>query len=176
MKRHFVGAVDESRFSTPELFAQHSAGYRRLELVDHTTSPAAVHLGLSLVEVAAGGYLKPVMHAFEKGYYILDGSVIIGVDGRAHQLHKDYYGVFPKATSYSYFNAGDEPVRILEVMAPQPKPAESGFHDTLFDSAAELARSARTPDLSDPRIRRIGRFDESQLPDAGQISGTGVRS
>ena len=73
-------------------------------------------------------------------------------------------------------NAGPEPARILEVMAPQPKPANSGFEDTLFDTAATLVREAETPNLRDPRIKRLGRFEESQLPTAGQISGTGVRS
>lgn len=174
--RHHVGAVDESRFATPSLYASHSEGYRRLELVDHTTSPAAVHLGLGLVDVAPGGYLMPVLHAFEKGFYILSGSLVVATDRHAHLLHKDCYGVFPKATTYSYFNAGDEPARILEVMAPQPKPPAGGFNDTLFDAAESLVRAAVTPDLSDPRIKRLGRFEESQLPDAGQISGTGVRS
>ena len=176
MDRHYVGSVDESRFSVPSFYASHSKDYRRLELVDHTTSPAAVHLGLGLVDIAPSGYLMPVLHAFEKGFYVLSGSVVFASAGRAHLLHKDYYGVIPKATPYSYFNAGNEPVRILEVMAPQPKPPESGFNDTLFDTNATLVRQADTPNLSDPRIKRIGRFDESQLPDAGQISGTGVRS
>lgn len=176
MNRHYVGSVDESRFATADLYKANSQAYRRLELVDHTTSPAAVHLGLGLVDVAPAGYLMPVLHAFEKGFYILSGSVVVAAGGRAHLLHKDYYGVFPKATTYSYFNAGEEPVRILEVMAPQPKPPDSGFNDTLFDAGAALAREAQTPDLSDPRIKRIGRFEESQLPTAGQISGTGVRS
>jgi len=174
--RHYVGTIDQTAFATPADYQAHSSDYRRLELVDHTTSPAAVHLGLGIAEIAPGGYLMPVLHAFEKGFYILDGSVVVATDGRAHRLDKNYYGVFPKATTYSYYNAGDAPVRILEVSAPQPKPGGSGFRDTLFDDAAELIREAEPPDLSDPRIKRIGRFEESQLPDAGQISGTGVRS
>lgn len=176
MDRHFVGSVDESRLAVPSFYASHSRGYRRLELVDHTTSPSAVHLGLGLVDLAPAGHLMPVLHAFEKGFYVLSGSVVFASGGHAHLLRKDYYGVIPKATPYSYFNSGKEPVRILEVMAPQPKPPESGFNDTLFDTNGTLIREAGTPNLSDPRIKRIGRFEESQLPDAGQIAGTGVRS
>ena len=176
MTRHYVGTVDETRFETPARFAEHSRGYRRLELVDHTISPAAVHMGVGLVDLTPKGYLMPVMHAFEKGFYVLSGSVVVAMAGRAHRLGPNHYGVIPKATTYSYFNASEEPARILEMMAPQPKPLESGFDDTIFVDDSALIREAKAPDLSDPRIKHLGWFDESALPSAGQISGTGVRS
>lgn len=176
MTRHYVATIDEDAFETPEHFARHSSGYRRLELVDHSTSPAAVHMGVGLVDLEPGGHLMPVLHAFEKGFYVLAGSVVVNLGGTVHRLEKDHYGVISKAVAYSYYNPGDEPARILEMMAPQPKPAGSDFQDTFFVEDAPLITTAPTPDLSDPRVRYLGRFDESQIPDPGQISGSGVRS
>ncbi|MGD2167363.1 MAG: cupin domain-containing protein [Gammaproteobacteria bacterium] len=176
MKRHYVGTVDDKPLQTQERFAAHSEGYRRAELIDHTTSPAAVHMGLGIAELAPGGHLMPVMHAFEKGFYVLGGNVVLAMAGRAHRLGANHYGVIPKATAYSLFNAGGEPVRILEMMAPQPKPLDSGFDDTIFVDDLSLVREAPVPDLSDPRIKHLGYFDETSLTGAGDISGTGVRS
>ena len=176
MVRHYVGKVDDARFTAPERFAEHSDRYRRLELIDHTTSPAAVHMGLGLVDLQPTGHLMPVLHAFEKGFYVLSGNVVVAMAGRAHLLGRNHYGVIPKATTYSYYNPGNEPARILEMMAPQPKPLESGFDDTIFVSDSPLVREAAVPNLADPRIKHLGRFDEASLPSGGQISGAGVRS
>jgi mannose-6-phosphate isomerase-like protein (cupin superfamily) len=176
MGRHYVGTIDEERFQTPAAYQRHSEGYRRLELIDHNTSPAAVHMGLGLVDIDPGGHLMPVMHAFEKGFFVLSGRIVLAMAGQAHELGRNHYGVIPKATAYSYYNSGKEPARILEMMAPQPKPPESGFYDTIFVNESRLVREAAVPDLTDPRIKHLGRFDESSLPSAGQISGSGVRS
>jgi mannose-6-phosphate isomerase-like protein (cupin superfamily) len=176
MVRHYVGTVNDTRFTASERFAKHSDGYRRLELIGHTTSPAAVHMGLGLVDLQPAGHLMPVMHAFEKGFYVLCGTVVVAMAGRAHLLGRNHYGVIPKATTYSYYNPSDEPARILEMMAPQPKPLDSGFDDTIFASDSPLVREAAVPDLTDPRIKHLGRFDEASLPSGGQISGAGARS
>jgi mannose-6-phosphate isomerase-like protein (cupin superfamily) len=134
MVRHYVGTIDDTRFTAPERFAKHSDRYRRLELLSHETSPAAVHMGLGLVDLQPDGHLMPLMHAFEKGFYVLSGSVVVAMAGRAHLLGRNHYGVIPKATTYSYYNPGDEPVRILEMMAPQPRALDSGFDDTICPS------------------------------------------
>lgn len=176
MHRHYVGRTDEHPSVTPAGFESHTAGYRRRNLVDHTISPAAVHMGLALVEIDPGGYLMPVLHAFEKGFYVLEGTLVATIGGQSHQLEPHHYGVIPKATTYAFYNPGSGQVRVLEMMAPQPKAPVSGFRDSVFSVEATLVRQAETPDLADPRIKHLGRFDESQLPTAGQISGTGVRS
>ena len=176
MARHYVGTIDESRFELPKRFAPHSDGYRRLELIDEETSPAAVHMGLGLVDLDPKGHLMPVMHAFEKGFYVLSGSLVVMLAGRSHLLGRNHYGVIPKATTYAYYNPSGEPARILEMMAPQPKPLTTGFDDTIFVADTPLVREAAVPDLTDPRIKNLGQFEESSLPSAGQISGTGVRS
>ena len=86
MKRHYVGTVDDNGFRTPEHYKPHSGGYTRLELVDHTIGESSVHMGLGLVGIQPGGHLKPVVHAFEKGFYVLDGTIIMQMDGRNVRL------------------------------------------------------------------------------------------
>ncbi len=176
MSKFYVGAVDESKFAVPKNYAGHSSGYRRLELVDHTVSPAAVHMGVGLVEIMPGGYHEPVIHAFEKSFYVLSGEVILRFHDRAHRLAVGHYGVISKAVQYTLFNPGSVPARIFDMNAPQPKPLDHDFKDTIFQPG-EVAKQARAPDLDDPRVKYLGRFDEAHMAgDGGFISAAGARS
>jgi mannose-6-phosphate isomerase-like protein (cupin superfamily) len=176
MSRFHVGTIDEGGFAVPPRYAAHSEGYRRLELVDHTISPAAVHMGVGLAEIAPGGFHQPVIHAFEKGFFVLGGEVILQFHGRAHHLSAGHFGVIAKAVPYTLFNPGDAPVRLLDMNAPQPKPGDHDFADTIFQPG-EVARAAAVPDLDDPRIKYLGRFDETRMAGKGDnISAVGVRS
>lgn len=176
MSRFHVGTIDESGFAVPANYAGHSEGYRRLELIDHNTSPACVHSGLGLAEIAPAGFHAPVIHAFEKGFYVLDGEVILNFHGRAHRLSTGHYGVIGKAVEYTLFNSGERPARILDVNAPQPKPPGHDFEDTIFQPG-EVAKEAEAPDLDDPRVKYLG-YDDAQIPSdgGGAISAVGVRS
>ena len=176
MKRHYLTHVDDDKFTVPDACKSHSRGYSRLELIDSSVSDASVHMGLGLAEFDHEGYIGPTTHAFEKGFYVLQGTVIATIDGHSHKLDRDHYGLIPKGTTYSFANPRQEPARLLEMMAPQPQAAGSDFIDTWFDAGATPSE-ADAPDLSDPRIaRRFGKFDEASLPSAGTISGVGARS
>jgi mannose-6-phosphate isomerase-like protein (cupin superfamily) len=147
-----------------------------MTLVGRTTSPSCVHTGLDLDEIAAGGHLQPVMHAYEKAFFVLEGEPIVDLQDNSYQLAKGHYGLMRKATPYGFRNASKGAARLLTVSAPQPRPPGDDFIDT-YVPPAELARTdAVVPDLNDPRIRYLGRFDESDIPSSGAISGTGVRS
>ncbi len=177
MKRHYVGTVDETRFQTPEHYKSHSSGYTRLELIDHEADPSSVHTGLGLAQIEPGGHLDPVVHAFEKGFYVLEGSLITEIDGRSAELPTNHYGLIPLGTTYSMYNAGSEPVRLLEMMAPQPKPSDDIFQDTYFHKEGAVTKTGDVPDLGDPRTSKyLGKFEDSQLPDSGAISAVGARS
>ena len=177
MKRHYVGTVDTSRFQTPEHYKSHSSGYTRLALVDHTINPSSVHMELALVEIEPRGRLDPVAHAFEKGFYVLGGTVIAEIDGRSTALLENHYGLIPLGVTYAMYNAGPEPVRLLEMIAPQTKPADDTFKDTYFHKDGVGPPSGEVPDLGDPRVSKyLGKFAESQLPDSGEIAAVGARS
>jgi mannose-6-phosphate isomerase-like protein (cupin superfamily) len=176
MSKYHVGTVDDGQFSVPEVYASHSEGYRRLELIDATTSPSCVHSVLGIAEISPGGFHEPVIHAFEKAFYVLEGEVILNFHGRAHRLSQGYYGLIHKAAEYTLYNPGDEPARLLDINAPQPKPSTHTFQDTVFQPG-EVVKTAEVPDLDDPRIKYIGYFDEAGFATGGgDISGVGVRS
>ena len=177
MKRHYVGTVDTSRLQTPEHYRPHSSGYTRLALIDHTIDPSSVHMELALAEIEPGGHLNAVAHAFEKGFYVLQGTLIAEIDGRSVQLPKDHYGLIPLGVTYAMYNAGSEPARLLEMTAPQPKPSDDVFRDTYFHKNGTSPTAGDVPDLGDPRVSKyLGKFEDSQLPDAGEIAAVGARS
>ena len=177
MKRHYVATIDASRFQTPEHYKSHSSGYTRLALIDHTIDPSSVHMELALAEIEPGGHLDPVAHAFEKGFYVLAGTVIAEIDGRTAALPPDHYGLIPLGVTYAMVNAGSESVRLLEMIAPQTKPADDIFKDTYFHKDGVGPTSGTVADLSDPRVSKyLGKFEESQLPESGEIAAVGARS
>ena len=177
MKRHYVGTVNASNFQTPQHYKSHSSGYTRLTLVDHTVDTASVHMELALAQFEPGGHLDPVAHAFEKGFYVLDGALTAEIDGRSVRLPKDHYGLIPLGVTYAMYNAGSEPIRLLEMTAPQPKPADDIFKDTYFHKDGMGPIAGDVPDLGDPRVSKyLGKFEDSQLPDPGEIAAVGARS
>lgn len=177
MPNYFVGSVDESQFKPVNRPAGGSVEARRMHLVDRSTAPSCVHTGLDLDEIAPGGRLGPVLHAYEKAFYVLEGEPIFDHQGYSHLLETGHYGLIRKATPYSFRNAGKSKVRLLTVSAPQPKLEEEDFIDTYLPES-DIARAATPvrPNLEDPRIRYVGKFEESQIATPGAISGTGVRS
>lgn len=176
MSKHHVGTVDRTNYAVPPNYAAHAEGYRRLELLDHTISPAAVHMTVGLAEIAPHGWHEPVIHAFEKGFYVLSGEVVLSFHGRAHRLSAGHFGVIAKAVEYTLYNPGDVPVEIFDMNAPQPKPLDHSFKDTIFQPGSVI-KEAEVPNLDDPRIKYIGFFDHNSMGDGGgTISAVGVRS
>ena len=70
--RHQVKRADEARYEVPAGFLSHSSGFRRWAVVDHTT-PAAVHTGFGLNELADGGSIDLHVHSFEETFFVLGG-------------------------------------------------------------------------------------------------------
>lgn len=176
MSKFHIGTIEDAQFSVPAPYAEHADGYRSIGLINHLTSPACVHMGVDLVEIAPGGCHMRVLHAFEKGFYVLSGELIVGLHGTGHRLSAGHYGLIHKATPYTFFNPGDEPVRIFEMNAPQPKPFEHNFKDTVFQPG-KVIKLGIEPDLIDPRVKFLGKFEDSQMAgDGDTISAAGARS
>lgn len=176
MRKYFVGKVADDGFRTPKTFRGISEDLTVLELIGASTSPACVLTGLNLVRVGPGGGHERIFHAFEKGFYILKGELVISFHGMAHRLKAGHYGVIHKAISYTIHNPGTETCEVLEVCAPQPKPEAHDFVDTIVDGGAR-ARDAAPVNLVDPRVKYLGFLPNENMPDGGEtISAVGVRS
>jgi len=177
-QRHYVGNWRDGNYTVNPIYEGHSNGYSRLALIDHTTHGASVHMGLGLAKLEPGGTVNPHLHAFEKGFYVLEGTVLLAMNGETYELSADYFGVINIGTTYALANAGSEPVILLEMMSPQPKPHDyTVFTDTYFHKEGKPPTTGRIPDLGDPRDSKyLGKFSGSMPGGGDEISAAGARS
>lgn len=169
---HYVGTLDEIGLHIPQFYAEHSQGYTRASLVDHTRG--SVHMGLGLCQLASEGRLSAHVHSYEEAFFILEGEVLCSIDGKAYQFGPGDYGIIQVGVPHAWHNVSDQPVRWLEMLAAQPKPPERG-HDTFFLKQDIDLREGVKPDWRDPRTRCLGHFDDAQLPPSGKMQMEGDR-
>ena len=160
---HRVSRLNEITWQTPELYVSRSTGFRRATYVDYRTG--GVHMGVSICRLEPEGVIEPHIHSFEESIYILMGEVVADIGEKAYRLHPGHFGLIGTGVRHAWRNATDQPVRWLEMQAPQPRPAEYA-RDTFFPGG-DVATTAAAPDPSDPAQRFLGYFDESQLPHPG---------
>ena len=160
---HHVSKIDEAAAQTPKLYEKHSAGFRRATYVDHTVG--SVHMGTGICKLDPGGVIQPHVHSFEESFYILEGDVIAQIGERGVALGPGHFGLISTGARHAWRSAGNQPVRWLEMQAPQPRPIEYG-RDTFF-VVGDVPAQAAPPNLQDPANNLLGYFDESQLPRPG---------
>jgi len=169
---HYVGKLGV--FSPNPVFEGHSEGFTEAVLVDHTSG--SVHTGLSIAQLDAEGWLAPHVHAYEVGFYVLSGHVILTIDGETYRLGPGDYGCVKVGTLHAWRNAGPDAVRWLRMAAPQPKP-QGLERDTFFQKNGQLPGDGAALDPANPRGHLLGHFDESQIPpgDEGRMVSAGLK-
>ena len=170
---HLVANYDKAPFVVPPAYEQHSQGYTRIALVDHTI-PGAVHTGLGLCRLEASGVLNPHVHFYEEAFFILEGQVLERIDGHDYRLGPGDYGIIQSGVSHALRNSGDQPVRWLEMLSPQPKSPDSE-RDTFFFKSESAPITGTPPDFRDPMTRYLGHFDDSQMPPYSLLQMEGYR-
>lgn len=153
---HAVSKIDPAAAQTPQIYRQHSTGFRRATYVDRAMG--SVHMGTGICFLDTGGAIQPHLHSFEESFYILEGSVTVEIGEKTHTLGPGNFGLIPTGMAHAWKNGGTGTARWLEMQAPQPRPVEYGC-DTFFTTSG--AGDAAAP---------IGHFDESQLPRPGGAS------
>jgi quercetin dioxygenase-like cupin family protein len=165
---HYYGRFDDSALVMPPVFNGHSEGYGAASLIDGGTG--SVHTGLSINQLAAGGTIDPHVHSFEEGFYILSGEAIVTIASASYRLRPGDYAAVKVGTPHAWRAAAAQPVRWLQMAAPQPKPV-GAERDTFFPSvrAADDAVSDPAPlDLADLKGNLLGHFDATQIPPVGE--------
>jgi quercetin dioxygenase-like cupin family protein len=170
---HHVAHYEQALAQMPAAYAPHSQGYTRVAFVDHTIA-GAVHTGVGLCTLAAGGILNPHVHFYEESFFLLEGQTLVRIDGRDYLLGPGDYGIIPFGVPHAWLNAGDQPVRWLEALSPQPK-APDQERDTLFFKKETAPSNGAPPDFRNPMTRYLGHFDEAQMPPPSQLQMAGYR-
>ena len=162
---HYFGHFDDRALVPSPVFEGHSESYRQADLITRATG--SVHTGLGVGELAQGGSIAPHVHAFEEGFYVLDGEADVTIDGTAHRLRAGDYGAVKVGTVHAWRAAGSAPVRWLQMAAPQPKPA-GAERDTFF--------AIGQPDVREgsPAPPLLGHFDASQIPPPAERQSAGA--
>ena len=96
---HFVGRVDWSFADEPTPETATSAGLARRVLIG--PAQGAVHTELAVGAMAPGGWLARHVHSFEEGLYLLEGELILELDGHVHRLMAGDYALIPIATQHT---------------------------------------------------------------------------
>lgn len=158
---HHVGRVDWEFADRPMPTSATSRGLARSVIVG--PAHGAVHTELAAVSIAPGGFLARHVHSFEEAVYVLEGELLLEIDGRVHRLVAGDYGLMTVGTWHALGNDGQEPVRFLSVntptrLAPDARRRDTFFAAEPFDLDAFAARATRPP-FGDPTLRFVGHYD-----------------
>jgi quercetin dioxygenase-like cupin family protein len=80
----------------------------------------ASQLVLMALQYAPGGGIKEHDHAFEEGFFIIEGQLEGDLDGEQHTFGPGDYFWSGVGSTHELTNRSDTPVRWLETQAPQP--------------------------------------------------------
>ena len=147
-----------------------SEGFSVAKLVD--AEDGSTHVELSVCQLDPGGWVGGHLHPFEESFYIVEGSVQLGIDGAGYDLVDDDFGFVPVATPHAWRNPHDVPVRWYRIRAPQPRrigPSHGTFPVANYSMPASLRRVVE----GDPTVRFVGHFDDSDLNAPGPLSMPG---
>ena len=91
---------------------------------------------------------------------------MLSVADRSWRLGPGDFGAFKVGTLHAWRNAGERPVRWLQVAAPQPKP-HGAERDTFFAKQKQMEFPAKPLDENDLNGALLGHFDAGQIPAPG---------
>ena len=80
----------------------------------------ASQLNLMVVQYVPGGFIARHDHAFEEGFYFLEGEIEAELDGESHTFGAGDYCWSGVGSMHALVNRSDAPVRWLETQVPQP--------------------------------------------------------
>jgi len=80
----------------------------------------ASQLNLMVVQYAPGGFITEHDHAFEEGFFFLEGEIEAELEGELHALGAGDYCWSGVGSMHALRSRSDAPVRWLETQVPQP--------------------------------------------------------
>jgi quercetin dioxygenase-like cupin family protein len=138
-----------------------SEGFARCSVVD--AAAGSVHMAVGVCILDAQGSIDEHLHSFEESFYVLEGSPVLLLDGRAYRLRPGACGVVPVGVQHGWVGADDDAARWIDMYAPQPRIAGDAGNDTFFVRALTDPEEAVPLDVRDPRTRNLFRLDDGQM-------------
>ncbi len=158
---HYVGRIDWSFKEGRIPSGPNASGLSRTVVVG--PAQGAVHTELAAGSFAPGGWIQRHVHSFEEALYVLEGALIIELDGTVHRLEHGDFALIPIGIHHALGNAGSEPVRWVAINTPTRLAPDAGRKDTYYASEPfdldALAKRAVRPPFGDPTLRLVGHYD-----------------
>ncbi len=158
---HHVGRVDWSFVDRPMAETASSSGLSRSVLVGR--GQGAVHSEIAVGALAPRGWIARHLHSFEETLYILEGELVLEVDGHVHRLAAGDFALIPVGVRHALANLADGPVRWYAANTPQRLDPASGRRDTFYEAApldlVSLGERAERPRFGSPDVRWVGHYD-----------------
>lgn len=160
LEGHFhVRRAQEVTLTDPAGLEDRVRGLRRATLVG--SEIGALHTGLALCSLQAGGEVQTHLHSTEQSFYVLSGRPTLTADARAVELAPDECGLLPVGVPHAWRNEDDTSALWLEVNCPTPR--RSGPPDTFWTGERPARGTAAAPDIRDPRTRTLFRLGPGDL-------------
>ncbi|MDP9484056.1 MAG: cupin domain-containing protein, partial [Chloroflexota bacterium] len=96
---HYVGRVDWSFADVAGPDGATSSGLCRQVIVG--PDQGATHTELAVGAFAAGGWLGRHVHSFEEALYVLEGDLVLELDGKVHRLGASHYALITIGTAHT---------------------------------------------------------------------------
>jgi len=158
---HLVSHVDWSFADTPAPDSPTASGLARKVLVG--PAQGSVHTELAVGTFLPGGWLARHIHSFEESLYVLEGELLLELDGHVHQLVPGDFALVPIATLHTLACASAVPVRWMSMNTPPRRPPDAPVRDTVFapepPDLDALRAAARYLGGGDPSVRWVGHYD-----------------
>jgi quercetin dioxygenase-like cupin family protein len=133
----------------------------------------AIHSDAAVGALTPGGWIARHVHSVEEALYVLEGELLLELDGHVHRLQGGHVALIPIGTWHTLANAGSIPVRWFSINTPQRLDPAAGRPDTIYEPAgpdlAAMTAAARDPSPGDPTSRWIGR--DAGTPLLGEPAG-----
>jgi quercetin dioxygenase-like cupin family protein len=121
---HLVRTTAQANYEVPAAFTAISQGFQRWSVVNRQTG--SVHQEFNLCVLEPGGYISAHIHTFEESVYVMEGELIVETGDGKFALEKGDYGIIHVAAPHAVSNRGQQPVRWVEMLAPQPRAGKAG--------------------------------------------------
>jgi quercetin dioxygenase-like cupin family protein len=156
---HHVTRFDPAEMAVPPGYEGNSSGHRRASHIDRGVG--AVHTGFGTCELEPGGSIDAHVHSYEEVVYVIEGTPVVSLDGRAYELAPDECAFFAVGSVHAWENPGSERCRWIDLQTPQARPPGAP-PDTFFVAAPPTAEAERL-DIRDPRTRSFARWGPEQM-------------